>query len=85
LFRNTCSTVVVSVNSGGGAELRRSRIVRESDSKRINSPTEAEQQVNPLPSATSSSVFSTTGRRKIRLSRLELVIKYSLVYILFIF
>uniref|UniRef100_A0A0R3RJU0 Uncharacterized protein n=1 Tax=Elaeophora elaphi TaxID=1147741 RepID=A0A0R3RJU0_9BILA len=68
--KNTCSSVVVNVSSGGGAELRRPRTIRETDSKRIITPVStaiAEQQVQPLPPATST-VFST-GRRKIRLSR----------------
>ncbi|KAL3990179.1 C2 domain family protein [Acanthocheilonema viteae] len=65
--KNTCSSVVVSVSSGSGAELRRSRTIRENDSKRIITPAIAEQEVHPSP-PTTSSVFSA-GKRKIRLPR----------------
>ncbi|KAM3727295.1 Rab-3-interacting molecule unc-10 [Dirofilaria immitis] len=65
--KNACSTVVVSVSSGSATDLRPSRTIRESDSKRIITPTVAEQQVHPLP-LTATNIFST-GRRKIRLPR----------------
>ncbi|VDK88458.1 unnamed protein product [Onchocerca ochengi] len=65
--KNACSTVVVNVNSGGGAELRRSRAIRQTDSKQITAPLRSEQQVHPLPPATNN-IFST-GRRKLRLPR----------------